>query len=112
MVCMKNGLARAAGWPFQGIILSFRRIAKMVECKKSRPKAFTKGNCLGLQKSAFFIIFTVKRNVLGHFGMFISSFGSWAGQDFLQRPSLRYWKIGILGSEELPEAILSKPSYL
>ena len=30
--------------------------------------------------------------------MFISSFGSWAGQDFLQRPSLRYSKKGILGS--------------
>ena len=68
MVCIKiNGLARAAGWPFRGLIWSFRSIAKMVKCKKKVPKASTKGNCLGAQNPSFFTIFTVKRNVLAHF---------------------------------------------
>ena len=53
---------------FEIFILSLWRVAKMVKCKKSAPEAFTKGNCLGLQKSSIFIIFTVKRNVFGHFG--------------------------------------------
>ena len=58
----------AAGRPARAVISSFWRIAKMVKCKKSAPKAFTKGNCLGLQNASFFFtIFTVKRNVLAHF---------------------------------------------
>ena len=63
----KNGLAWAWVWPARAVIWSVLRIAKMVKCKKSVPRAFTKGNCLGVQNSPFFIIFTVKRNVLAHF---------------------------------------------
>ena len=58
----------AAGRPARALIPAFLRIAKMVKCRKSHLKAFTKRNCLGLQKPPFFIILTVKRNVLGHFG--------------------------------------------
>ena len=67
MVCRKNGLARAAGRPVQGLILSFRSIAKMVECKKTSPKGIYKGKLPWATKSIIFIIFTVKRNVLAHF---------------------------------------------
>ena len=93
----------------------------MVKCKKSVPKALTYKRNLQNDKSYIsemaqtvtFIttklilvailtikthFFTVGRNVFGHFGHVHFVIWVLAGQDFLQRPSLRYGEIWVLGS--------------
>ena len=68
----------------------------MVQCKTSAPKAFTKGDCRGLQNVSIFLLINVTCRAIS--GIFISLFGSWAGQDFSQIPSLQYWETWILVS--------------
>ena len=84
----------------------------MVKCRKLALKAFAKGNCLGLQKYSFSLFLLLNVTFWPISGMFISSFGSWAGQDFLQRPSLRYRVFGFLGSPNVRNCLFRNHRFI
>ena len=59
------------------------------EVQKIRPKCIYKRGAAWDTELLCFIIITDDRIVLAILRVYIPSFGSWAGKDFLQRPSLR-----------------------